>query len=197
MKNITHPDKVGKLFNPRIAAVTTLILVAALSRLLPHPPNATAMGAMALFGGAYFNNRWASLFVPLATLFVSDLILNNVVYAAFNKGQFVWVYDGAAWVYGSFAAAIVLSWFLLKKVEAKNVFMASLAASVLFFVVTNFAAWTSPYMPYPKDLSGLAMSYTAALPFFANSVAGDLFFCTVLFGGFEWAQRRFPTLAKA
>lgn len=184
-------------FNPRFAALTVLILVAALSRLLPHPPNATAMGAMALFGGAYFNNRFASLLMPLATLFVSDLILNNVVYASFNNGQFVWFYGGAAWTYGSFAAAIVLSWFLLKKVEAKNVFMASMASSVLFFIVTNFAAWQSAFMPYSKDLSGLAMSYMAGLPFFANSVAGDLFFCAVLFGGFEWAQRRFPTLAKA
>jgi hypothetical protein len=184
-------------FNPRFAAVTVLILLAALSRLLPHPPNATAMGAMALFGGAYFNNRFASLLMPLATLFVSDLILNNVVYAEFNQGQFVWFYGGAAWTYGSFAAAIVLSWFLLKKVDAKNVFMASLASSVLFFAVTNFAAWQSPFMPYAKDISGLATSYIAALPFFANSVAGDLFFCAVLFGGFALAQRRFPTLAKA
>ena len=187
----------NRIINPRFFAVTVLILVAALSRLLPHPPNTTAMGAMALFGGAYFSNRWASLFVPLATLFVSDLILNNVVYAAFNKGQFVWFYGGAAWVYGSFAAAIVLSWFLLKKIDAKNVFIASIAGSILFFAVTNFAAWQSPIMPYPKDLSGLAMSYTAALPFFVNSLAGDLFFCAALFGGFEWAQRRFPTLARA
>ncbi|MBL7816524.1 MAG: hypothetical protein JNL70_16005 [Saprospiraceae bacterium] len=184
-------------FNARFAVLTTLILVAALSRLLPHPPNATAMGAMALFGGAYFSNRFMSLFIPLATLFVSDLMLNNVVYAAFNNGQFVWFYDGAAWTYGSFAAAIVLSWFLLKKVDAKSVFIASLASSILFFFVTNFAAWQSIYMPYPKDFSGLAMSYTVALPFFANSIAGDLFFCAVLFGGFEWAQRRFPSLVQA
>lgn len=184
-------------FNTRFVAIATLILVAALSRLLPHPPNATAMGAMALFGGAYFSNRWASLFVPLATLFVSDLILNNVLFAAFNKGQFVWFYDSAIWTYASFTATIVLSWFLLRKIDAKNVFMASMASSILFYVVTNFAAWTSPFMPYSKDLSGLEMSYTAALPFFANSVAGDLFFCAVLFGGFEWAQRRFPTLARA
>jgi hypothetical protein len=187
MKNIS--------ISPRIVAITTLIIIAGLSRFL-QIPNVTAMGAMVLFGGAYFNNRLASLFVPLATLFVSDLVLNNVFYAAFNQGQFVWFYDGAAWVYGSFAAVIVLSWFLLKKVDAKNVFMASIAGSVLFFVVTNFAAWQSSALPYPKDLSGLAMSYTAALPFFVNSLAGDLFFCTVLFGGFEWAQRRFPSLAR-
>jgi hypothetical protein len=186
-----------KIFNSRFVAVTALILIAGISRLLPHPPNVTAMGAMALFGGAYFNNRFASLLMPLATLFASDLILNNVVYAAFNKGQFVWFYDGAAWVYGSFAAAIVLSWFLLKKVEAKNVFMASMASSILFFVVTNYAVWQSGFMPYAKDISGLAASYIAALPFFGNSVAGDLLFCAVLFGGFEFAQRRFPTLAKA
>ncbi len=184
----------NKIFSPRILAITTLILFAGFSRFL-QIPNLTAMGAMALFGGAYFNNRFASVLVPLATLFVTDLVLNNVVYAAFNHGQFVWFYAGAAWVYGSYAATIVLSWFLLKKIDAKNVFMASVAGSVLFFIVTNFAAWQSSALPYPKDLSGLAMSYTAALPFFVNSLASDLFFCAVLFGGFEWAQRRFPVLA--
>ena len=125
-----------KNINARFVAVSVLVLIAGISRLLPHPPNVTAMGAMALFGGAYFNNRFMSLLMPLATLFVSDLVLDNVIYA--NSGQFVWFYSGAVWVYGSFAAGIVLSWFLLKKVDVKNVFITSLASSVLFFVVTNF-----------------------------------------------------------
>ena len=183
-----------KNINARFVAVSVLVLIAGISRLLPHPPNVTAMGAMALFGGAYFNNRFMSLLMPLATLFVSDLVLDNVIYA--NNGQFVWFYSGAAWVYGSFAAGIVLSWFLLKKVDVKSVFITSLASSVLFFVVTNFAAWQSGFMPYAKDISGLAASYVAAIPFFGNSLVGDLFFCAVLFGGFELAQRRFPTLAR-
>jgi hypothetical protein len=179
--------------NPRIVAITTLVLIAGLSRFL-QIPNVTAMGAMMVFGGAYFNNRLASLFVPLATLFVTDLVLNNVVFASFNKGQFVWFYGGAAWQYGSFAAIIVMSWFLLKKVDAKNVFVASITGTLFFYIVTNFGSWLGMPQLYTQDLSGLAMSYIAGLPFLVNSLGGDLFFCAVLFGGFEWAQRRFPLL---
>ena len=109
----------------RFGVLTLLVLLAAATRLMPHPPNFTAMGALALFGGAYFLNRLTAFVLPLATLFVSDLVLNNVVYAAFNDGKFVWFYEGAAWIYGSFAATIALSWFLLRRVDAVLQFLHS------------------------------------------------------------------------
>jgi hypothetical protein len=182
--------------NTRFVAVAALILIAALSRLFPHFPNVTAVGAMALFGGAYVSNRVLAFILPLFSLFLSDLILNNVVYAAFNNGKFVWFYDGAIWVYGAVALTVLVGMTLAKKVNSRAVLMASLVCSIAFFLITNFGVWQSGFM-YPKTGAGLLTCYTAALPFLLNSLIGDLSFAALLFGGFEFAQKRFTALKLA
>ena len=182
--------------NTRFVAIATLVLIAALSRLLPHPPNVTAVGAMALFGGAYLTNRLFAVLLPLISLFLSDLILNNVVYAAFNNGQFVWFYDGAIWIYSAVALTVLIGLTLAKKINSQSVLVASLVCSTLFFLLTNFGVWQSGLM-YPKTMTGLAACYTAAVPYFLNSLIGDVTFAAVLFGGFEWAQKRFNALKMA
>ncbi len=180
--------------NTRFMAVAALVLIAALSRLLPHLPNMTAVGAMALFGGAYVSNRALAVALPLISLFLSDLLINNIVYAAFNKGQFVWFYEGAIWIYAAVALSVVLIGFsLAKNVNSKSVLLASVACSALFFAVSNFGVWQSGAM-YPKTAAGCLACYTAALPFLLNSLIGDLVFSALLFGGFEWAQKRFYVL---
>ena len=186
-----------KNINLRWATVTVLILMAAATRLLPHPPNMTAVGAMALFGGAYFSNRFTAVLMPLVALFLSDLFLNNVVYAAYTGGKFVWFYDGALWIYGSVAAAALIGAAMLRHVSVKNVVVSSLFCSLLFFIVTNYGVWSSGAM-YPKTGAGLAACYTAALPFFGNSLVGDLLFsafCSAVLlgrnGGFQlWYERK-------
>jgi hypothetical protein len=182
--------------NTRFVAVAALVLIAALSRLLPHLPNMTAVGAMALFGGAYVTNRVLAFILPLFSLFLSDLILNNVVYAAYSNGKFVWFYEGAIWVYGAVALTVLIGSTLSKKVNSQSVLVASLACSAAFFLITNFGVWQSGGM-YPKTGVGLAACYTAALPFFMNSLIGDLAFAALLFGGFEFAQKRFNALKLA
>jgi hypothetical protein len=182
--------------NTRFVAIATLILIAALSRLLPHLPNMTAIGAMALFGGAYVANRVLAVILPLISLFLSDLIVNNVVYAAFNNGKFIWFYDGAMWVYGAVALTVLIGLSIKKNINTKSVFVASLAGSAVFFLISNFGVWQSGAM-YPKSSAGLAACYTAGLPFLLNSLIGDLAFAAVLFGGFEFAQKRFNALKLA
>ena len=182
--------------NTRFVAVATLVLIAALSRLLPHPPNMTAVGAMALFGGAYATNRFAAFILPLISLFLSDLILNNVVYSAFNNGQFVWFYDGAMWIYAAVALIVLVGLTLAKNVNSKSVLAASVVSDILFFLISNFGVWQSGLM-YPKTMTGLTTCYVAGLPYFLNSLIGDLAFAAVLFGGFEWAQERFTVLKLA
>ena len=183
--------------NTRFVAVAALVLIAALSRLLPHPPNMTAVGTMALFGGAYLSNRFFAVILPLISLFLTDLILNNVVYAAFNNGQFVWFYEGAIWVYAAVALTALLGLSLQKKVNSKSVFMASIACSIVFFLMSNFGTWQSGAIGYPKNMTGLLTCYAAGLPYFLNSLIGDLAFAALLFGGFEWAQKRFTALKWA
>jgi hypothetical protein len=180
--------------NLRIGVLASIVLAAALSRLLPHPENVTPVGAMALFGGAYFVKRWQSLVMPLVALWVSDLVLNNVVYKTYNP-TFTLISAHSYWTYGAFALMVALGWVLLKKVKITNIVVASLIGSTLFFLVTNFGAWyADPFNMYSKGIDGLAASYTLGLPYFLNTLLGDLVWCGVLFGGFELAKQRFPSV---
>lgn len=176
--------------SPRSGVLITLILLAAFSRLIPHAPNFTAVGAMALFGGAYFSRKSWALAVPLLALWLSDIVLNNVIYRQYYPTFTLGVNP---WTYGTFAVIVVLGAVLLRQIRPVNVVFTSLLASTLFFLVSNFSVWLGSAM-YPQSFNGLLACYTAALPFFGNTLAGDLFWCGVLFASFEWAQRRFPKL---
>ncbi len=180
----------GKI-NLRFGILLLMILAAALSRLLPHPFNFTPIGAMALFGAAYFSNKKLAFILPFAAMWLSDLWINNLMYD--NGGTFQWM--GSAWVYGSFIMISMLGLIALKRVRVGAVLGTSLLASILFFLITNFSVWYGS-VAYPKSIAGLMLCYEAGIPFFWNTLAGDLFYCAVLFGGFEFAQRRVPALSR-
>ena len=174
----------------RFWIIALMILVAALSRILPHPFNFTPIGGMALFGAAYFSKKYWAFLIPLLSFWISDLILNNVYYTAYYDG-FQWF--GSIWVYLSFILIVLLGFLLLKKLSIGRLVLASISASVLFFLITNAALVLVPQnaLLYPKSLAGLALAYTAGLPFFWNTLLGDLFYTAVLFGAFEWLSRKY------
>jgi len=181
----------------RYGLLIGLIVLAVISRLLPHPHNFTPIGAVALFGAAYFPRKWAAFAVPFVAMWLSDLFLNNVTYARMFPEYYTgFQWTGSAWVYGAFLLIGLLGMATLRKVTALRVGGSAIGASALFFVVTNFGVWLGSSM-YPKTLAGLAACYTAAIPFFGNTLLGDLVYCGVLFGVFEWAKQRSPALAKA
>ena len=170
--------------------LAALILVAALTRVLPHPPNFSPIAAIALFGGAYFAARAWAVLVPLAGLLISDLVLASVnggLYASWFGGSGIWV------VYGCIALTTAMGFGLRGKVTGTRVLGYCLASSALFFVVTNFAAWLGNPM-YPRTAAGLAASYVAGIPFLQWSVLGTLFYAAVLFGGFALLRRQLPVL---
>lgn len=170
-----------------------LIALAALTRLLPHPHNFTPIGAIALFGAAYFHRQWLMLAVPFAALFLSDLFINNVIYRELYGGNFTFITSW--WIYAAFALVMLVgSGWLAKKVTALRVLGASLSASVVFFLVTNFSVWAESSM-YPPTGAGLLACYTAGLPFLGNTILGDLFFSAAMFGVYEWMTRRHPRTA--
>jgi hypothetical protein len=180
----------------RTVVLVSLVLLVALARLLPHPPNFTPIGAMALFGAAHFRSRWAALFLPLLAMFLSDLALE----AAMNFGLLGgWMtqgrgfHDGMWVVYGTIAIIVALGFLLRKRKSVLAVAGCVLASSGIFFLVTNFAWWAG-YDLYPHTMEGLLLSYTAAIPFFHWTLLGDAFFATVLFGGFALAEKRYPAL---
>jgi hypothetical protein len=169
------------MFWTRFFVVSGMILAAALARLVPHPPNFAPIGAMALLGGACLTDRRLAFAVPLAAMFLSDLILG---FSALTPV-----------IYGCFAAMVVLGFWLRGRRAVLPIAAASLTASLLFFVVTNFAVWYLGH-GYPKTSAGLAECYVAAIPFFGNTLAGDAVWVTVLFGGLALAERWLPALRE-
>lgn len=181
--------------NFRFGIVALIIVVAALTRLLPHPPNFTPIGAMALFGAAYFMKRAWAIVIPIAALWVSDMVLNNVVYAAYYD-SFVWAHSAFWWNCLAFGLIVGVGSILLKKVNMTRVIGASLTASVIFFLLSNLGVWASGLSPAtcPPSVAGLFTCYEWALPFFGNQLMGDLIYSGVLFGAFEWAKANKPNL---
>lgn len=169
------------------ASIVAIIMIAALSRLIPHPYNFSPICAMALFGSAYLNNRYYSYIIPIASMWISDLLLNNIIYAAYFD-HFVWFYDGAIATYGAFLLISCLGRTILhKKITLPKLFYTSVLSSVIFFLVSNFGDWLfSSMLPYPHTLGGLISCYIAGVPFFHNTLLGDFFYISVLFGIYEW-----------
>ncbi|MEY4135034.1 MAG: hypothetical protein RL386_1384 [Bacteroidota bacterium] len=177
----------------RYRLILALILLAAMVRLLPHPHNFTPIGAMALFGGACFGRRAMAFLVPLAALWLSDLILNNLIlkpqFPQYYPEGFIW-FTGVS-IYLAFAMITALGWLTLKSIRIPRLIGASFGASLLFFLITNFAVWQGSKV-YPQDLAGLMACYIAGLPFFWNTLLGDLTYTAVMFGAFALFLKRSP-----
>jgi hypothetical protein len=187
---MTRFSTTRSLFAPGPLALAGLIVLAALTRLLPHPPNFSPVEAIALFGGAYFAARGWALLVPLVAMFASDLALGLV-----NGGIYFDYFASAGFVlvYACIALSTVLGFGLRGRVNGARVLGYSLIGSVLFFAVTNFGAWLgSP--AYPQNAAGLAAAYVAGIPFFQWTVLGTLFYAALLFGGFALLRRQVPAL---
>lgn len=179
------------MFNTRTSALILIVVAAAATRLLPHPPNVTSITAVALFGGAYFANRWVAFAVPLLALALSNLVLG--VY--WNWSFMAW--QPHLWVqYVAFAMIVAMGFLLSTRRSAWRVASVTLASSVLFFVVTNFAEWLFQDW-YPKTSDGLVAAYIAAIPFFRNSLLGDFGYVALLFGGMRLLEGRFSVLRAA
>lgn len=188
--------------NIRFLAIVVLVVVAACFRFLKLPSNFSPVTGIALFGAAYFSRKYVAILIPFVILWVSNLVLDNVFYAQWYEG-FQWF--SQPFVFGAFVLIVLLGFVFLKKVNFYRVIGASLTASVLFFLVTNFGSWLgSPH--YPQTFEGLIMSYAAGIPFitnpgadhyfFLNTVFGDLLFTGGLFGAFELMKISFPQLAR-
>lgn len=184
----------NKQVNLRFSVITLLILLAAMSRLLPHPPNFSPIGGMALFGAAYYSRRSVAYLIPILAMWISDLAINNILYSQYFD-HFVWFYSGAIFTYGAFLLIVVYGRLILKKIRIANLVAAALGASVIFFLVSNFGVWLSSGM-YPHSISGLMSCYAAGIPFFRNTLLGNLFCSGLLFGLFELSMKKFPRLQK-
>lgn len=188
--------------NPRFTVLLSIIIVAGGTRFFSvagHSPliNFTPIGAMALFGGSYFNQKWKAFLLPLLTLFISDIIIQTLFY----HGQFGIMYNGWLFVYGSFALMVLIGKSVIKKVSIKSILLGGVVASLIHWTVSNFGFWfvggldVTTGLPYTFDMNGLLKSYTLALPYMKNFFLGTVFYSAIMFGIFELAQKRFPVLS--
>jgi len=160
-----------------------LVVLAIITRLVPHPFNFTAIGALALFSGSVITNKKFAFLVPVAAMLVTDAILG------FHTSMIP--------VYLCFVATVWLGMTMVKQINLFSVPAASITASLLFFLVTNLPFWYADISLYPLTWQGTVESYTAAIPFFGNQLGGDLFYSTVLFGVYSLIRQRETATVKA
>ena len=159
--------------NKKILFITLFIIVVALMRLIPHPPNFVPITAIAIFAGVRFNNIILAYAVPISIMLISDFFIGFSSISLF--------------VYLAFILITTYS-YIFKKYSIKNILLSSL----IFFVITNFGVWLIG--GYPKNIEGLILCYTMAIPFFTNSLMADLFFSAILYYGFEQIEKRYLIL---
>ncbi len=174
--------------------LVVLSLVAAGSRLVPHPMNFAPMTALALFGAATFASRRAAFVVPLAALLLSDCLFQVTRAAGWQTTP--GFYSGQWIVYLCMCFTVGIGFLLRGRTSVPTVAAATLAGSVVFFLVTNFPWPLGPVRFYPTTVAGISASYTAGLPFFRNTLLGDAVYSTLLFGSLALAEVRFPSLRR-
>lgn len=184
----------SKLFNPRFLFITIAILLAAISRVLPHPFNFTPIAAMALFGGACFTDKRVAFIIPILSMVISDLSLELISGIGWH--------NTILYVYASFILITFLGIYIRNNVNARTIILTSLISSVLFFLITNGGVWAAG--GFKLGFNGLVAALLAGIPFynnelfgsfFFNTLAGDLFYCGILFGSYYFAKAKFPVLA--
>ncbi|WP_028296134.1 DUF6580 family putative transport protein [Olivibacter sitiensis] len=180
-------------FNFRNIVIILMIIAASAFRLVHFEQlawaNFTPIGAMALFGGTYFKDKWKAYLVPLMVFLLTDWIINYTL-----SHQFILFYDGAFFVYLAFLLMVYVG-TLVDKVNVVNVLSAGIVSVVIHWLVADIGTWWSGMYPmYPRTLEGYLGCLIAAIPFERNLLLGNLVFGAILYGGFEWMQGRVSVL---
>ena len=162
----------------RFLLLTGLIVAAVAAKFVPHPVNFMPIGAIALFAGAHFNDRRTAFLVPLAAMLLGDVVSGFHALIPF--------------VYGCLALNVFLGFWIKRRQTTGRVLAATLTGAVIFFLVTNFGSWLA-FDTFPKTGAGLLACYAAGVPYFINSLLGDVFYSAVLFLGVAFAEAKFPT----
>tara|TARA_X000000950_G_scaffold73451_1_gene91291 strand:+ start:28639 stop:29130 length:492 start_codon:yes stop_codon:yes gene_type:complete len=147
--------------------IASIIILAVLSRIVPHPPNFAPITGIALFSSKKIKNKLFGVILPIIPLFISDLFIGLSFINIFVYLSFIIIY---------FLGTIAT------KIDVKTVFL----SSVIFFILTNLGVW---YLGYPKNIEGLITCFTLAIPFFINTILGDLFYSFILFRSYKAVEK--------
>ena len=148
--------------------------------------NFSPVGAMALFGGAYFNKQWKAFGFPLLMLFLSDLVLQQTVFKAYGNGI---LYEGWYWVYGAFALMTLAGRWLLKKITIRTFITSVLVCVLIHWTITDIGVWYGSKI-FSQNLEGYINCLVVAIPYEWRFLTGTLVYGIILFGLFEWMQQR-------
>ncbi len=152
--------------------------------------NFSSIGAVALFGGAYFKDHAKAFAFPLLSLFLSDFILATTIFSKYSNG---FLYEGWYWVYGAFALMVLVGRLLLKKVNVISLLASTVTIIFIHWIVTDFGIWfKNP--AFPQDLAGFWLVLARAIPFEIRFLDGTLIYGAILFGGFEILKAKYPVL---
>jgi len=187
-------------FSPRMAVLLLIIVIVAGLRLVanfvsdPGPLAVfTPIGAMALFGGAYFRGNVKPFVFPLLTLFVSDVVLSFTVYSSFRSGL---LYGGLYWTYGAFALMTIAGKFIIKNVNVKNVVISVIVATLIHWIVSDIGGCLRE--PNATAMFSLYLQrLITAIPYEWKFLAGTAIYSAIMFGVFEWMQKKYPVLKVA
>lgn len=151
--------------------VFILIVLGIATRFLPHPANFTSIGGLAIFSGIYLPKKWA-LTLPLLAMFFSDLFIGFYGWSIMLP------------VYISFVVMVAIGFLVAKKKNIATIIGGTILGSLIFFIITNGAVWAFTNW-YEHSLNGFINCYAMAIPFFRNSLLGDLFYAGTLIGAYE------------
>lgn len=166
-----------RILNIKFLFILLLIVLSVIFRFINVIPNFSPIAAIALFGAAYFSDKRDAFIVPILAMFISDLFI--------GLHPTMWA------VYFSFVLTVFIGFNLRKRRSVSRIIVSSLLSSVLFFIITNFAHFL---FYFPHTFQGLIQCYIDAIPFFRNTVLGDLIFCGVLFGSYYLASLKIKAL---
>ena len=168
------------MFKKNHLLIIGFILLGISTRIIPHPPNFTALGAIALFGGAFFKEKKLAFIVPITIMILSDLILG---------------YKLVLSVYIGFLIMVCIGFYLQINQNKVRIINAALIGSLIFFIITNFSVFLTSSL-YPKNIIGLIECYTLAIPFFINTLLANIIYSTIMFYGFNVINQKILKTTK-
>ena len=176
----------NKSYN-NIYLIAGIILIGVISRIIPHVPNFTAMGAIALFGGTYIKNEKLKYIIPIGAMLLSDIVLKALGVPLPSWGLQITIYS-------SFLLIVLMGDMFIKSEKPKSIIITSLGASILFFLLSNLAVWSNGYYGY--SIEGLITCYVMAIPFLGNTIIANLTYCAILFGAYQYITLSSPALSR-
>lgn len=184
-------------FNPRTLILLLMILAITAFRLLVtfnsdelKFANFSSIGAVALFGGAYFKDHLKAFAFPILSLFLSDFILSVTIFSKYSSG---FLYEGWYWTYIAFALMVLVGRVLLKKVNVVNLLASTLSIVLIHWLVTDLGVWINN-PAYTQDLAGYWSCLVKAIPFEIRFLEGTIIYGALLFGAFEILKAKYPVL---